>query len=195
MSIISEIQKARSPQDWSVPQHKAAEREKDPIATWAAEQAQIRSNVNYQMQLYQIESTIYSGLNHLRKRSREQLVDRAINQANDLAILTRNQGWIDIVGAAVGGGLGLLGGFFGDSTQKIMDSVGKAFVQFSSFGKTFIDSDKIRMQTEQQLVMGSALPQLDEESRNYFQLLKELKETVMQLAHLEKEASRNMFQG
>ena len=99
------------------------------------------------------------------------------------------------MGAAIGGGLGIMGGFFGDSTQRIMDSVGKAFVQFSSFGKTFIDSDKIRMQAEQQLLMGSALPQLDEESRLYFQLLKELKETIMQLAHLEKEGSRNMFQG
>lgn len=148
-----------------------------------------------QMEAYRIEHKIYVGLRHMRGMNKNELVIQARQQAQELAQLTNYQGYVDIVGALVGGGFGILGGFFDEGAQRVIDSIGKSFVQFSSFGKTFLDSKKIPLQTESQIITGIDIPQMDEESRNYFQLLKELKESIMQLAHMEMQTSHSIFQG
>lgn len=165
------------------------------LGEWATAQANSPSNVSSQLEMYRIEHKIYVGLRHMRGISKNELVIKARQQAQELAQLTNYQGYVDIMGALVGGGFGILGGFFEEGAQKVIDSIGKSFVQFSSFGKTFLDSKKIPIQTESQIITGIDIPQMDEESRNYFQLLKELKESIMQLAHMEMQTSHSIFQG
>lgn len=165
------------------------------LRNWAHAQANNPSNVSLQMEMYHIEQKIYVGLRHMRTIDRIALVEQARQQAKQLAYLTDCQGYIEIFGSLVGGGFGILGGFFDEAPQKVIDSIGKSFVQFSSFGKTFLDSQKIPIQTESQIITGIDIPQMDEESRNYFQLLKELKESILQLAHMEMQTSHSIFQG
>ena len=64
---ITEIQRARSLQDWAAPQHKAAAQEKGSNSHLGKRAGPIRSNVSYQMQLYQVESNIYSVLTIFEK--------------------------------------------------------------------------------------------------------------------------------
>ncbi len=148
-----------------------------------------------QMRLYGKEHQTFYSLKDQQEDKKEELIGYAHSKARRLSDITREQAFIDLVSSLFQGGLIILAaGTKIESMQKLLMGIGETCGRLSLVGKQYLDHKKIPLQTELELIKGVEIPGLEKEARDYFEALKELKETLRRLAEMQMNALHSIHQ-